>query len=242
MLTSTLFFALASTALALPIAKRSVAGTNAGSLYSYDPAPTSRAVFYQYGSCGLSTYFAGVVPDTMPLVAMPSTVMANYGASQDNTLCGKIITMTDSNGVTKEAAVADTNVSDTDSIDMTEDVWVAFGQSASDASIIKALDWSVNVAGSSSASTVTSTVTSTPKDAVTLTTTTAAAAVSSSTSSSSSSSTSGSCTQTYTAVSGDYCYLIWNEFGITEAQLYAWNPTLDAACDLAIGQVLCVAE
>lgn len=50
------------------------------------------------------------------------------------------------------------------------------------------------------------------------------------------------CTQVYQVISGDYCYLIWTEFGITEAQLYAWNPTLDAACDLSIGQILCVAE
>jgi chitinase len=50
------------------------------------------------------------------------------------------------------------------------------------------------------------------------------------------------CTEVYVVVSGDYCYAIWTEFGITEAQLYAWNPTLDANCDLSIGQVLCVAE
>lgn len=50
------------------------------------------------------------------------------------------------------------------------------------------------------------------------------------------------CTEVYQVVSGDYCYLIWTEFGITEAQLYAWNPTLDANCDLQVGQILCVAE
>jgi chitinase len=50
------------------------------------------------------------------------------------------------------------------------------------------------------------------------------------------------CTEVYQVVSGDYCYLIWTEFNITKAQLYAWNPTLDANCDLQVGQILCVAE
>lgn len=50
------------------------------------------------------------------------------------------------------------------------------------------------------------------------------------------------CLKTYTVVSGDYCFLIEQNNGITEAQLRAWNPSLDAACDLAIGQVLCVSQ
>jgi chitinase len=50
------------------------------------------------------------------------------------------------------------------------------------------------------------------------------------------------CTQVYEVVSGDYCYLIWTKFGITEAQLHAWNPTLDSNCDLRVAQILCVAE
>ncbi len=206
MFATNLLLALASTAIAFPIAERAtITGTNSGSLYSYDAAATARQVFYQYGACGLSTYFVGVVPDSMPLVAMPSTVFDNYGASQHNTLCGKIITMTDpKNGVSKQAAIADRNVSPTSSIDMTEDLWVAFGQPSNDASIIPTLNWSINTSSSSGGS--------------------------------------GTCLKTYTVVSGDYCYLIWNEFGITEAQLRSWNPTLDSACDLAIGQVLCISE
>ncbi|KAK5662512.1 hypothetical protein OQA88_8424 [Cercophora sp. LCS_1] len=47
------------------------------------------------------------------------------------------------------------------------------------------------------------------------------------------------CTQTYAVVSGDYCYKIWTDHGLTEAQFRGYNPGLD--CDaLAIGQVLCV--
>jgi LysM repeat protein len=50
------------------------------------------------------------------------------------------------------------------------------------------------------------------------------------------------CTQDYVVVGGDTCYLIWTKFGITEAQLYSWNPTLNANCNITISQVLCVAE
>ncbi|KAI5465258.1 hypothetical protein BGZ63DRAFT_399741 [Mariannaea sp. PMI_226] len=137
---------LASIAEAAPVNKlTTLTGTNAGSLYSFDPAPTARQIFYQYGSCGLSTFFVGVVPDSMPLVAMTSTVMQNYGSAQHNTLCGKIITMTNSKGVTQQAAIADTNVSGDNSIDMTIDLWTKFGQPANDASIIKSLSWSINM-------------------------------------------------------------------------------------------------
>ncbi len=209
MFAANLLLALASTAIAFPIATRDtyITGTNAGSIYSFEAAATARETFYNYGACGLSTYFVGVVPSTMPLVAMPSTIFDQYGASQHNTLCGKIITMTDpTNGVVKQAAIADRNVSPTSSIDMTVDLWVDFGQSASDGSIIPALKWSID-------------------------------------SSSSGSSGGGStCKKSYTVVSGDYCYLIWTKFGITEAQLYSWNPTLDSACDIDVGQVLCVSE
>jgi LysM repeat protein len=49
------------------------------------------------------------------------------------------------------------------------------------------------------------------------------------------------CTQVYVVVAGDTCYSIWTKFGITEADLYAWNYFLNANCNLTIGQVLCVA-
>jgi len=87
------------------------------------------------------------------------------------------------------------------------------------------------VAQSSSISPSVSTTSPTTTTGVSITTTSA-----------STSATPTTCTKYYTVVSGDYCYLIWTEFGITQAQLYAFNPTLDANCDLAIGQVLCVSE
>lgn len=194
---------LALSVLAAPVQNRqTLSGTNAGSIFQFGDPAAARQLFYTVGSCGLSTYFVGVVPASMPLVAMPGVIMQNYGASQHNTLCGKIITMTSPKGVTRQAAIADTNISDTNSIDMTSDLWVAFGQPANDGSIIPALNWSIDGGGSSG----------------------------------------GSCTKSYTVVSEDYCYLLWNRFGITEAQLRQWNPSLDAACDLSIGQVLCVAH
>jgi chitinase len=52
----------------------------------------------------------------------------------------------------------------------------------------------------------------------------------------------GSCKQTYTVVSGDYCYLIWTKYSITEAQLRAWNPSLNAACAVFPGDKLCVSS
>lgn len=198
---------LVSVAQASPIVKRDPSGTNPGSLYSFNAAATARQTFYQYGSCGLSTYFVGVVPDSMPLVAMPASVMDSYGSAQHNTLCGKIVTMTNpANGRTQQAAIADRNYGGDNSIDMTIDVWANFGQSTSDASIIKALNWSVGGTSSGGGG------------------------------------GSGSCKKTYTVVSGDYCYLIWTRFGISEAQLRAWNPSLNAACALQPGQVLCVSQ
>lgn len=138
-----LVLSLAVSVSAAPVAVRSaMTGTNAGSIYAFGSASAARETFYTVGSCGLSTYFAGVVPDHMPLVAMPASVMQNYGASQHNTLCGKVITMK-VGGVTRKAAIADTNVSDTHSIDMTSNLWVAFGQPANDGSIIPSVSWSI---------------------------------------------------------------------------------------------------
>lgn len=51
----------------------------------------------------------------------------------------------------------------------------------------------------------------------------------------------GSCGQTYTVVSGDWCSKIWDQFNLSEAQFRALNPTVNANCDLDIGQVVCVA-
>jgi len=140
--------ALASTAAAAPLGtavveKRAITGNNPGSLFSFSPASVARQQFYTVGACGLSTYFQGVVPDSMPLVAMPEAVFDQYGSAQHNTLCGKIITMTNSRGITQQAAVADRNAGAQGSIDMTIDLWVGFGQPSNDASQINSLSWSI---------------------------------------------------------------------------------------------------
>ncbi|KAK6528315.1 hypothetical protein TWF281_009558 [Arthrobotrys megalospora] len=49
-----------------------------------------------------------------------------------------------------------------------------------------------------------------------------------------------SCTQTYKVVSGDYCSKIWTKYNLTEAKFKALNPALNAACDIQVGQVVCV--
>ncbi|KAH8590951.1 hypothetical protein B0O99DRAFT_598489 [Bisporella sp. PMI_857] len=123
-----------------------LSGTNAGSIYMFGDPAAARQLFNQYGSCGISTYFPTAVPASIPLVAMPYSIMQSYGFAQHNTLCAKIITMT-VNGVTRKAAIADTNVSDTHSIDMTSDLWVAFGQPANDGSIIRSVTWSIEGSG-----------------------------------------------------------------------------------------------
>ena len=151
MFTPTLITALslAAAAMAAPMEKRALTGTNPGSIFSFGDAATERQVFNTVGSCGLSTFFPGVVPASVPLVAMPASVMNSHGSAQHNDLCGKIITMTDvARGITRQAAIADTNVSDEHSIDMTIDLWTAFGQPANDGSIIPALNWSIDTSGS----------------------------------------------------------------------------------------------
>ncbi len=50
----------------------------------------------------------------------------------------------------------------------------------------------------------------------------------------------GSCSQKYTVVSGDTCWAIWTKYGLTEATFRSMNPSLDSACDLYVGNVLCV--
>ena len=50
----------------------------------------------------------------------------------------------------------------------------------------------------------------------------------------------GSCSNTFTVVSGDTCDGIASQFGITLAQLESLNPSLDSNCDIDVGQVLCV--
>ena len=76
---------------------------------------------------------------------------------------------------------------------------------------------------------------------LTTTTSTTTTTKSTTTSSSSSSPTpTTTCTQTYTVSPGDYCSLIWTQFSLTESLFRTLNPTLNAACDISIGQILCV--
>ncbi|KAK1242859.1 hypothetical protein MKX08_005671 [Trichoderma sp. CBMAI-0020] len=135
---------LAMTASAAPSVKRQnilASGDNMqGSIFQFgDPAP-ARQTLYTVGSCGLSTYFPNAVDPSIPLVAMPAVIFDQFGAAQNNQLCAKIITMTH-NGVTRQAAVADRN--SFDSIDMTLDLWEAFGGHDGDGTIIQGFSWSI---------------------------------------------------------------------------------------------------
>lgn len=134
----------ASAAPTKPVARDIIASgsdTN-GSIFMFGDPAASRAIEWQYGACGLSTYFADQVDPNMPLIAMPATVFDNYGASQSNTLCAKVITMTH-NGVTRQAVVSDRNLSDSHSIDMGLDLWEAFGGHDNDGTIIPGFTWSI---------------------------------------------------------------------------------------------------
>ncbi|KAJ7101677.1 hypothetical protein C8R44DRAFT_641426, partial [Mycena epipterygia] len=51
----------------------------------------------------------------------------------------------------------------------------------------------------------------------------------------------GTCSQTYTVVSGDSCAAIESKTGVSDAQLHAQNPAINSACtNLSIGQTLCL--
>ncbi|KAJ6565036.1 glycoside hydrolase superfamily [Mycena vulgaris] len=51
----------------------------------------------------------------------------------------------------------------------------------------------------------------------------------------------GTCTSTYTVVSGDTCSHIESTHGISDAQLHALNPAINSGCtNLSIGQKLCL--
>ncbi|KAH6843385.1 hypothetical protein B0I37DRAFT_437684 [Chaetomium sp. MPI-CAGE-AT-0009] len=71
--------------------------------------------------------------------------------------------------------------------------------------------------------------------------TTTAAATRTTSATASPTSTSAACAQTYAVQAGDWCAKIWEQFGLTEAAFRALNPALNAACDIDVGQVLCVA-
>ncbi|KAJ6542364.1 glycoside hydrolase superfamily [Mycena vulgaris] len=51
----------------------------------------------------------------------------------------------------------------------------------------------------------------------------------------------GGCTKTYTVVSGDTCATIESRTGVSDSQLHALNPSVNAGCtNLQLGQVLCL--
>jgi LysM repeat protein len=52
--------------------------------------------------------------------------------------------------------------------------------------------------------------------------------------------TGNQCSKRYTVASGDYCSKIETTVGLTDAQLRSYNSWIDSACDLQVGQVLCV--
>lgn len=122
--------------------RETVSGTSNGSIFMFGSASNCRKTFWQYGACGLSTYFKDKVDPKMPLVAMPSHFFDKYGQAQNNRLCGKVITMTH-NGVTKKAVVADENTSNEQTIDMCLDSWQAFGGHDNDGTLIKNIKWSI---------------------------------------------------------------------------------------------------
>ncbi|KAJ2975887.1 hypothetical protein NQ176_g5261 [Zarea fungicola] len=124
--------------------KRALASSNSqnGSIYRFGDAKECSKILRDYGACGISTYFKNVNQGAS-FVAMPSGVFDKYGASQNNKLCGKTITMT-YKGVTRKAIVADRNVSKDNSIDMCLDIWQAFGGRDNDGTLRKEIKWTIN--------------------------------------------------------------------------------------------------
>lgn len=107
-----------------------------GSIYSFADGASYNEIFYTAGNCGLSTYFSSNIPSssTIPLVAMASAVMSQFGYSQNNELCGRTIEITGANHVVQQAAIADT--AGTDIINMCIDLWEAFGGQDGDGTIM----------------------------------------------------------------------------------------------------------
>ncbi|KAL6894968.1 hypothetical protein GGI43DRAFT_386110 [Trichoderma evansii] len=145
---SAISLVLAITASAAPIeeeqhTKRAITGSGPGSIFQFGSASNCRQIFYDFGACGLSTFFPNQVPASMSLVALPSHIFDAHGSEdQDNPLCAKIITMTH-NGVTRQAVISDENTSSEQSIDMCLDLWQAFGGHDNDGTLIQNISWSI---------------------------------------------------------------------------------------------------
>lgn len=112
-----------------------------GSIYRFGDATECHNILRDYGACGISTYFKNVNQGAS-FVAMPANVFDQYGAAQNNKLCGKTITITH-NGVTRTGVVADRNLSNDDSIDMCLDLWTAFGGHDNDGTVIHNMSFDI---------------------------------------------------------------------------------------------------
>ncbi|EED20784.1 hypothetical protein TSTA_039780 [Talaromyces stipitatus ATCC 10500] len=110
-------------AVANPIQKRDIPSSFYsnmaidGSIYSFADDASCNEIFYTAGS-----------------FAMASAVMSQFGASQNNELCGKTIEITGANGVVQQAAIADT--AGADIIDMCLNLWEDFGGQDGDGTIM----------------------------------------------------------------------------------------------------------
>jgi hypothetical protein len=114
-----------------------------GSIYSFSDDASCNQVFYQSGSCGLSTYFTSQFPssDGQEFIALSASIMDQFGASQNDELCGVTIDITGPNGVTKQAVIADR--AGADIIDMCANNWEAFGSTNGDGTNIQ-VQWKVS--------------------------------------------------------------------------------------------------
>lgn len=141
--------AVAASASPVAVAKRDIPSSFysnmpiTGSEYSFDTDANCNQVFYQSGACGLSTYFTSQFPSSagQEFVAISASVFDQFGASQNNELCGKTIDITGPNGVVQQAVVADR--AGADIIDMCANLWEAFGSTTGDGTNIQ-IQWKVS--------------------------------------------------------------------------------------------------
>ncbi|QKX53261.1 uncharacterized protein TRUGW13939_00337 [Talaromyces rugulosus] len=141
--------ALASQVAASPMQKRDIPSSFysnmpiTGSIFSFSDDASCNEIFYQSGSCGFSTYFTSQFPSSagQEFIALSAADMDQFGAAQNDELCGKTIDITGPNGVTKQAVVADR--AGADIIDMCAGLWEAFGSVNGDGTNIQ-VQWKVS--------------------------------------------------------------------------------------------------
>ncbi|KAH8690188.1 hypothetical protein BGW36DRAFT_390346 [Talaromyces proteolyticus] len=139
---------LASQTMAMPVEKRDIPSSYyndmpiTGSIFAFGDDASCNQVFYNSGSCGFSTYFPSLNPSSTgaELIALSASVMDQFGAAQNDELCGKTIEITGPNGVTKQAVIADR--AGADIIDMCSGLWTAFGSQDGDGTNIQ-IQWKV---------------------------------------------------------------------------------------------------